>query len=71
MLAEFVAAVTFMDSMGLGSMVSAYKSAAEKGGALKLVKPNNVVKLLLEVSGLNKILEAYGDEDTAVASFPG
>lgn len=64
-----LAAVTFMDSMGVGSIVAAYKSAIGQGGTLKLVKPNNIVKLLLETSGLNRLFEIFDNEDAAVASF--
>jgi anti-sigma B factor antagonist len=64
-------AVTFVDSMGVGSIVAGYTSVNGHGGALKLVKPNNVVKLLLEVSGLHKLFEVYEDEGAALGSFRG
>ena len=61
--------VGFMDSAGLGELVACYKKAAERGGAVKLLKPSGKVADLLSLTKMSEILEIYQDEGEAIASY--
>jgi anti-sigma B factor antagonist len=62
--------VSYMDSAGLGTVVACAKRANERSGVLKLVAlPQGKVDSLLTVTGLRRVIEAYGDEEAALASF--
>jgi anti-anti-sigma factor len=51
-------AVTFLDSSGLGMLVAAQRAAAAKGTTLKLEQPGPMIRMVLEVSGLDQTLLA-------------
>jgi len=60
----------FIDSMVLGELVACYKRAAERGGDVKLVVvPGGMAHALLQLTGLDRAFQIYGDEREAVASF--
>jgi anti-sigma B factor antagonist len=61
--------VGFMDSAGLGELVACFKKAAEKGGAVKLLRPSGKVADLLSLTKITDIFEIYQDEGDAIASF--
>lgn len=61
--------VTYIDSGGLGTLVSLYTTARNAGGALKLASLNQRVDDLLQVTKLVTIFEVFGDEQAAVNSF--
>lgn len=48
--------VTFMDSAGLGSLVIALKKVRESGGELTLRNVNSQVRLVLELTGTERLL---------------
>lgn len=47
----------FIDSTGLGALVSIYKKCAEKGGSIKLKSLNPEVEKLFKLTRLDKIFE--------------
>ncbi len=49
--------VTLIDSLGLGILVSIYKSVLLKGGNVVFVNPNGSVLKMLEITGFTKILK--------------
>lgn len=59
----------YVDSSGLGAIVSRIAAARSQGGAIKLVVSSPLVIQLLEVTNLNKILNCFDDLDAAVNSF--
>jgi len=61
--------VTYIDSGGLGTLVSLYTTAQSSGGALKLASLNQRVDDLLQVTKLVTIFEVFDDEQAAVNSF--
>jgi anti-sigma B factor antagonist len=61
--------VDFMDSHGLGKMVSALKTVAKKKGDIKLACLNDSVMMIFEVTRAHKIFDIFDDVDTAVSSF--
>jgi anti-sigma B factor antagonist len=61
--------VTYLDSVGLGTLIGAYTSTANTGGSLKLLHLPRGVQQLLQVTRLSTVFEIYEDLATAVASF--
>lgn len=64
-----LAAVPYLDSLGIGAIVHAYTSARRAGGTLKLVHVRGRNRQLLTVTKILTVLEAYDTEDDAVRSF--
>lgn len=61
--------VSYVDSSGIGELVSAYTTTSNQGGSLKLL---NLTKKLQELLGITKLLtvfEVHDDEQKAVASY--
>jgi anti-sigma B factor antagonist len=47
--------VNFIDSTGLGMLVSVLKEAREQGGHVSLVNPNREIQRLLQITGLERV----------------
>jgi anti-anti-sigma factor len=62
-------AVSYMDSSGLGALVSAMKVARAAGGDLKLCGIGDNVRSVLEMTGLAGHLAIHTDPQDAVAAF--
>ena len=61
--------VTYIDSSGIGEMVSGYTTVTNHGGVLKLLGLNKRVKDLLQITKLYTVFEVHDDEASAVRSF--
>jgi anti-sigma B factor antagonist len=61
--------VNYIDSGGLGSLVSLYTSARNAGGAIKLARLSQRVSDLLQITKLLTIFEVFDDEEKAAKSF--
>lgn len=61
--------VSYIDSSGIGEMVSAFTSVTNNGGQLKLLGLSKRVKDLLQITKLYTVFEAFDDETEAVRSF--
>ena len=61
--------VSYIDSSGLGEMISSYASVTNAGGHIKLLNTQNRVRDLLTVTKLFSVFEDFADEATAVKSF--
>ena len=61
--------VPYMDSAGIGALVSCYKHVSERGATLKLLNPRKRIFDLLQLVKLDKIFECFHEEQLAVASF--
>jgi len=61
--------VSYVDSAGLGELVGAYTTAANQGGAVKLLHLQGKMKDLLQITKLETIFPTFDDEQQAVASF--
>jgi anti-sigma B factor antagonist len=61
--------VNFIDSGGLGTLVSLYTTARSAGGAVKLARLSQRVGDLLQVTKLLTIFEVFDDEEEAAKSF--
>ena len=62
--------VVYIDSNGLGELVSSYSTVAKRGGQIKLVNLTKRVEDLLAICRLLTVFDTYDDESTAIASFP-
>jgi anti-sigma B factor antagonist len=61
--------VPYMDSAGIGALVTCYKRALERGSTLKLLNPQKRVFDLLHIVKLDRIFECFNEETQALASF--
>jgi anti-sigma B factor antagonist len=64
-----LAAVTHIDSAGVGMMVAKQKTVRDRGGDLKLLHLTSRSQRLLALMKLASVFEAFEDEDTAIESF--
>jgi len=58
--------ITFIDSAGLGVLVSMWTSSKSVGRVLKLASVHGKVKQVLEVTRLNSIFEIYDNTEQAI-----
>lgn len=58
---------TFLDSLALGSIVSAAKRARDGGGWLRLVSPTPAVRRALRITQIDTVLGLYDTVDQAVS----
>jgi anti-sigma B factor antagonist len=61
--------VSYIDSSGIGELVSGFTSVSNAGGQLKLLSLTKRVKDLLQITKLYTVFEVHDDESTAVRSF--
>lgn len=64
-----MAQVTYLDSSGLGALVSSGATLTNAGGELKLLNVTNRVRDLLLVTKLYTVFQVFDDETAAVNSF--
>ena len=61
--------VDYIDSSGIGELVSGFTTVTNSGGQLKLLNLNKRVKDLLQITKLYTVFEVFDDEAKAVQSF--
>ena len=64
-----LADVDYIDSSGIGELVSAFTGVRNRGGSLKLLQLTKKVHDLLQLTKLFTVFDVYSDESTAVRSF--
>jgi anti-sigma B factor antagonist len=64
-----LAGVSYIDSSGLGELISGYRAVKARGGELKLTSLSKKVNDLLQVTKLYTVFDVHQDEAAAVASF--
>lgn len=57
--------VDFIDSSGLGALISGLKVARQAGGDLRIAAPTRQVTTVLELTNLNRVLRAHPDAGSA------
>ncbi|MDQ1582774.1 MAG: anti-sigma factor antagonist [Microbacteriaceae bacterium] len=57
--------IDFIDSSGLGALIGGLKTAREAGGDLRIAAPNDQVRLVLQLTNMERVLTAYEDAETA------
>ena len=63
--------LTFIDSMGLGALISGLKRARAHGGDLRLVGPSDHVAEVLAITRLDAAFLVTDTVDDALAATPG
>ena len=61
--------VNYIDSSGIGELVSAYTTVKNQGGELKLLNLTKKVHDLLQITKLYTVFDVKADEAAAVKSF--
>jgi len=61
--------VRFVDSSGLGALVSGFKNASARNGVLKLCGLQPQVKSMFELTRLHRVFEIFTDSSEALSSF--
>ncbi|HWX54985.1 MAG TPA: STAS domain-containing protein [Verrucomicrobiae bacterium] len=61
--------VTYIDSSGIGELVSAFTTVRNQGGELKLLKLTKKVHDLLQITKLYTVFDIKDDEAEAVKAF--
>ena len=61
--------VSYIDSSGIGELVSGFTTVTNSGGNLKLLNLNKRVKDLLQITKLYTVFEVHEDEAAAIRSF--
>jgi anti-anti-sigma factor len=61
-LALNLAKVTYLDSGALNVLIYCHNTISKKGGNLCIIEPNEYVRDVLEVVGLDKLVKIYQNE---------
>jgi anti-sigma B factor antagonist len=61
--------VSYVDSSGIGELVSSYTTANKSEGQLKLLNLTKKIQDLLAITKLLTVFEIHESEDAALASF--
>ena len=64
-----MADVTYIDSSGIGELVSAFTAVSNQGGQLKLLNLTKKVHDLLQITKLYTVFDVLDDEARAISSF--
>ena len=61
--------VPYVDSSGIGELVSAYSAVTKNGGQFKLTNPTKRVRDLLRISRHDMLFDIHEEEAGAIQSF--
>jgi anti-sigma B factor antagonist len=61
--------VNYIDSSGIGELVSGFTAVRNRSGELKLLNLTKKVNDLLQLTKLFTVFDVYSDEDAAIRSF--
>ena len=61
--------VNYIDSSGIGELVSAFTTVRNQGGELKLLRLTKKVHDLLQITKLYTVFDVNDDEATAIKAF--
>jgi anti-sigma B factor antagonist len=61
--------VSYVDSSGIGELVSSYTTTNNNGGQLKLLNLTKKIQDLLMITKLLTVFETHDSEEAAVSSF--
>ncbi len=61
-----MAGVTYMDSSGFGTLLSATKRLRPQGGSVNLVRCNSAIDRILRITRLNTIFSTFDNIDEAI-----
>jgi anti-sigma B factor antagonist len=61
--------VNYIDSSGIGELVSTYTTVTNNGGELKLLNLTKKIQELLQITKLLTVFQVFNDEQEALNSF--
>jgi len=61
--------VNYIDSSGIGELVSSFTTVTNQGGKLKLLNLTKKIQELLAITKLLTVFSVYDNEQAAIASF--
>ncbi|MCX6020184.1 MAG: STAS domain-containing protein [Chloroflexi bacterium] len=61
--------VTFIDSSGLGAIIGGLKAARLLGGELRIARPGDQARVILELTTLDRVLRPYATMEEALAGY--
>ncbi len=61
--------VDYIDSSGIGELVSGFTAVKNQGGDLKLLNLTKKVRDLLQITKLYTVFDVFSDESAALGSF--
>jgi anti-sigma B factor antagonist len=64
-----LAEVNYIDSSGIGELVSSFTTVTNQGGKLKLLHLTKKIQELLAITKLLTVFQVYEDENKVVSSF--
>jgi len=64
-----LAEISYIDSSGVGELMSTYTSVVNQGGKLRLLHLTKKIRELLAITKLLTVFEAFDDEKAALASL--
>ena len=64
-----LAEISYIDSSGIGELVSGFTTVTNQGGSVKLLNLTKRVQDLLQITKLYTVFEVFDDEAKAVRSF--
>jgi anti-sigma B factor antagonist len=64
-----LAEVNYIDSSGIGELVSTYSTVANSGGQLKLLNLTKKIQELLAITKLLTVFQVFENEQAALTSF--
>ena len=64
-----LARVAYIDSSGLGELVSAHVALSKKGGRIKLLNLTTRLNELMTITKLSTVFDVFEDESKAIESF--
>lgn len=64
-----LANVNYIDSSGLGELISAFTTARNRGITLKLLNLTRRIHELMQITKLYTVFDVYDDEQAAIKSF--
>ena len=60
---------TFIDSSGLGAIIGGLKAARLAGGDLRIARPNDQARVVLQLTTLDRVLRPYASVEDALAGY--
>ena len=64
-----LADVTYIDSSGIGELVSSFTTVTNQGGQLKLLNLTKKIHELLAITKLLTVFQVFDNEQAAISSF--
>ncbi len=66
-----LAGINWINSTGVGILITGYTTLRKSGGDLKLLNVSTKIESMLYVTKLNLIFECFNDERDAIESYSG